>query len=406
MKHPFRIIAQLVAFCVLLAGLHLISAAYSPIYAVGALVALSALSMPMPSFTLGVDAWTKVTDLWVPEVLSQGLAEPVIERSAFLDSGVVATSPELVEKASGGGTSVIIPFIIDPSHADEIQKEDTAPTMNKLGSGDQAAAVFNRVATLGATALSGVVAAVVPGGSLIQTMTNQIQMLRKINRNRLVVAALSGLFDTPAAPAAITGAFKANRLDQFSETGASPLAANLVDSEMLLDAITLAGENAEHFSGGAIVMHPDIANALNKQDQIDTIRNSEGQIVLQQWKGLTVVTSKLLKRAGGTSGSVYSTFICGLGSIAQGDKPQAIGTLGNPVIDPASLNINADVTKNNAGIYDRTRFILHPQGAKWVGTPSDPVGGATNAELLDDENWELGANDVQNVRIVCVRSNG
>lgn len=358
------------------------------------------------SFNLGADAWTKVADLWVPEVLKQGMDEPVVERGAFMDSGVVVTDPLVTAAASGPGSSIQIPFIVEPNHDDQLQQEDTAPEMRKIGSGLQVAAILNRVSTLGGTALTSATSGLNNGGDLISTLIAQIQGLRKRQRNRIVFNSLKGLFHTASTPSANTGAFKALRLDNFSETGASPSAGNLIDSEMLLDAITLAGENASAFTGGAIVMHSVIANALQKQDQIDVIRNSQGQIVLSQWKGLTVVTSDLLVRAGTTSGYVYSTFICGLDSIAMGDKPQVVGAVGDPVIDVASLNYVADVNKNNISIYDRTRAIIHPQGAKWTGTPGDTVAGPTNAELATYSNWALGANDAKNVRIVCVRSNG
>lgn len=363
-----------------------------------------ASGIPQPSYFLSVAAWTKVADLWVPSIVQEGMSEPIVERAAFLDSGVVATNSEIVAAASGPGTSITINFVIDPNHADQLQQEDTAPEMRKIAAGIQQAAIFNRVSPLGATALSGVVSGVKPNGDILATLLTMIQSLRKKQRNRLVLAQLQGLFHTASTPAANTGALKALRLDKFLEAGATPLAANLVDSEMLLDGITLAGENSEYFSGGAIVMHSDIANALNKQDQIDVIRNSEGAIVLRQWKGLTVVISDLLRRAGATDGYVYTTFICGLGSIAMGDKPQVVTDLAGEV---AALQLDLrDIAKNNVAVYDRTRFILHPQGAKWTGTPADTVAGPTNAEVATVGNWALGANDVKNVRIVCVRSNG
>lgn len=402
-----RFILAAVALVLLLAfGLNEIATHAGPLAAVGALVALNLALAPKPSHVLGVAAWTKIADLWVPEILAEGMKEAVVERAAFLDSGVVASDPIVVQAAGGPGTSIQIPFVIDPNHDDQLQQEDTAPEMRKIGSGLQVAAIFNRVSPLGATALSGVVSGVKPGGDILRALLDAVQGLRKRQRNRLVLAQLQGLFHTASAPAANTGAWKGLRLDQFLEDGATPLAANLADSEMFLDAITLAGENAGYFRGGAILMHSVIANALNKQDQIDTIRNSQGEIVYQSWKGLTVVQSDKLVRDGGTSGKVYTTFICGLGSIAMGDKPQQVGSQSSPVIDAASLNIVADVTKNNISVYDRTRFIIHPQGAKWTGTPADAAAGPSNAEVATNTNWALGANDVKNVRIVCVRTNG
>lgn len=365
----------------------------------------SAAGLPMAQYRLGVSEITKITDLWVPEVIEQGMQEPVVERTAFMDSGVVVTSPELTRIASGPGDLVKIPFLIEPNHDDQLQVQDTAPELRKMVSGSQQAAVFNRVSTLAYAALANAVAGA--GGDLLRAILNAVQGLRKRQRNRLVIAALKGLFDTPAAPDAVTGAFKALRLDHFLEAGASPLTANLVDSTMLLRGIALLGENSELLTGGAVLMHTDIATSLLDQDQIDVVRNSEGQIVLRSWKGMKVFTSDLLVRAGGTSGKVYSTFLCGLGSIAMGDKPQIVTDMAGEV---AALQLDTrDIAKNNVALYDRTRFICHPQGAKWTPGESVPAAedaGPSNAELADDANWALGASNVKNVRIVCVRSNG
>ncbi len=407
-KFTLRFLLALTLFVTLLAG---IAASWGAPAALGAFLTVNgvALALNPPTQCLGVSAFTKIADLWVPSILAEGMQEPVIERSAFLDSGVVATDPLLVTAASGPGTSISLPFIIEPNHADQQQTEDTAPEMRKLASGAQNAAIFARVSTLGSTALAGIVSGVKPGGDLLSTMLAGIQSLRKKQRNRLVVSQLSGLFDVTAAADANSGAFKALRLDHFVEIVGNQTSAHLIDSDMVLDALALSGENKELFTRGAIIMHSKIETALSKQDQIEVIRNSAGDIILKTYKGLTVLVSDKLVRAGTTSGFVYYTFVCGIASIAMGDKVQEVGDIGRPVIDAASLNINADVTKNNVGIYDRTRFILHPQGAKWTpanGVPAVTEAGPSNAEVEDDGNWTLGANDVKNVRIVCLRTNG
>jgi hypothetical protein len=367
----------------------------------------SASGLPMAPLVLALDM-TALTDLWVPEVLAQGLSEPVVERNAFMDSGVVVTDQRLVDAASGPGTEVVIPFLIAPNHADQVQIEGVAPDMKKLSSGTQRAAIFNRVSPLGATALSTIISGVKLGGDLLTALLSEVKSLRKRQRQRLVIAELTGLFDVTTTPDAATGPFRANRLDKFIEApGASPNAAYLIDSTMMLQALALLGENKELLTGGAVLMHSAVEASLSDQDQIDVIRNSEGAIVLRQWKGMTVFLSDLLIRAGGTNGHVYYTFFCGLGSIAMGDKPQVVTELAGEV---AALQLDRhDVATNNVAVYDRTRFICHPQGAKWdpeSGVPANVAGGPSNAELADDLNWALGLVDVKNTRIVCLRTNG
>lgn len=359
------------------------------------------------TWQLAANEWTRIADLWVPEILAEGMQENIIERTAFLDSGVVATSAELTAIASGPGTEVTIPFLIEPNHDDQLQTQDTAPELRRMTSGTQKAAVFNRVSTLGMHALAGVVSGVRPGGDLLSVLIRNIQGLRKRQRNRLVIAQISGLFDVATTPDANSGALKALRKDAFSETGAAPAAGLLIDSTKMLQACALLGENKELLTGGAILMHSVIEAALVDQDQIDVVRNSEGAIVLRQWKGMQVFISDKLVRNGGVSGKVYYTFFCGRGSIAMGDKPQTVTDLAG---DVAALQLDLrDIAKNNVAIYDRTRFILHPQGAKWTpggGVPANTDAGPSNAEVADDANWTLGANDVKNTRIVCLRTNG
>jgi len=118
--------------------------------------------------------WTRITDLWVPSIIEEGMQENVVERTAFLDSGVVATSPELTRIASGGGTEVTIPFLIEPNHADQLQTQDTAPELRRMTSGTQKAAVFNRVSTLGMHALAAAVSGVARDGDLLSALIRNI----------------------------------------------------------------------------------------------------------------------------------------------------------------------------------------------------------------------------------------
>ncbi len=394
-------IALVVALFVALAVL------VGPAPAAAVILALNVWASTRGAQIYGATEWTKIANLWVPEVIQEAMAEPVVDRTAFIDSGVVASNSEVVAAASGPGTDISIKYVIDPDHADQLQQEDTAPEMRKITSGSQRAAIFNRVSPLGATALSGIISGIKPGGDILSVLLSKIQGLRKRQRHRLVISALSGLFDVTAAPNAVTGAFKALRYDAFSETGASPSSDYLIDTTKLLYALALLGENKDFMIDGAIVMHSAIEAALVDQEQIDVVRNSEGQIVLRQWKGMQVFVSDKLVRNGGVSGKVYYTFLCGRGSIAMGDKPQVVTDVAGEV---AALQLDLrDIAKNNVAIYDRTRFICHPQGAKWdpeAGVPAAADAGPSNAELEDDANWALGAADIKNTRIVCLRTNG
>ena len=68
--------------------------------------------------------------------------------------------------------------------------------------------------------------------------------------------------------------------------------------------------------------------------------------------------------------------------MAQGEKPQK-----TDVVDVAALQMEQKFGLNNEIIYDRTRFVMHLNGMKWVGTPA--AESPTNAELGTIANWNL-----------------
>jgi len=164
--------------------------------------------------------------------------------------------------------------------------------------------------------------------------------------------------------------------------------------------------------GGAIFMHPLIRAALIKQDQISFKHYSEqaGALLtgdagktgqLEYYKGYRVVVSNLLFRAGGVNGYVFDTYISAPGVFAWGEKPQVDGMM---LVDVASLSYFNDPRINQAEIYDRSRFLLHPNGLRWIGVPA--AQSAANSELITAANWTLDYQSADRVGAVCLRSNG
>lgn len=348
----------------------------------------------VPSF----GAITLVSDLWNPAVWIPGVRTAVAERPSFLNTGVIVTDPLLVQIANGPSNIAQIPFLRTPNHNDEVQVENTAPTVNNIQAGQHTAAILNRVSAIGSSALSAAVSGADPLGAILATVGE----LRERQRNRTVLNILRGVFGFSTAPGATSAALYQLRFDAFSETGASPTAGQLIDNAKLIAALHLMGEEVERMRalGGALVMHSQIAGALHTQDQISFVRNSEGKLLFAEWKGIPVFLSDLLVRNGTTSGKVYDTYLLAPASIGMGDKPQTA-----QVGDVASLILDlSDAAKNNVTLYDRTRSVSHVMGTKWVGTPAGQ--SASNAELATVGNWQLSVADYRLCGAVCLRTNG
>lgn len=340
-------------------------------------------------------AHTTIANLWTPVTWIPGVAERVTTRTSILNSGILVTDPTIKAVATGPGRVAEIPFIKEPNFADEIQVEGTAPTVNNLTSGQQTCTILNRVSAIGNTALSKAVS----GADPLRAAYDFISDIRLRQRQTTLISTVRGAFGFSAAPGAGSAAFKALRRDIFSETGASPTSEKLFSSDEYIKTLGLMGEAKDSLDGAVILCHSAIEQAMLLQDDITVIRDSEGKARVRTYKDAPVFVSDALVRAGTTSGFVYDTYIFMPGAIAGGEKDQS-----DQVGEVASMLLEGDIAKNNVALYDRTRFVLHPQGAKWGGTPAGQ--SATNAELATEGNWTLAYGDVKNVRMVCLRSNG
>jgi hypothetical protein len=361
---------------------------------------------------------TAISNLWVPQIWIQGVQEKLATFPALINSPICVRNPQFDEFASGAGTTVNLPYFRDISdQADAPQAENTQPTKQVIGSGKQIAALLNRETANDATAL----AAQVSGSQPVEAIVGQLAIRRQKQRQTTMINILRGLFNNAAAPSAATGCLYTVRNDIFLEAGASPAAGQCVSVGAIVDTIAMLGELADTVKGGGILMHPSIRAALLKQDQISFEHYSNQPLELsgkpqaqgtdtsafpafgtgrvEYYKGMRVFLSNALRRAGSASGYVFDTYIFAPGVFAWGEKPQAGDT-----VDVASLSYWMDKQKNNEEIYDRTRFILHPNGCQWTGAPAGQ--SATNTELATYGNWALDYSSADRVGIVALRTNG
>ena len=355
-------------------------------------------------------AVTSIADLWVPDIWIRGLNERMNTLPSIVTSPIVKRTAEFDALAEGGGQTVNIPYFRDiTDQADAPQVEGTQATLQKMGSGKQIAPIFNRESGLAASALS---AAVIGSGETpVEGILSQLAARKQKQRQSALVNICRGIFGYQSAPAG-AGALSGNRNDIFSETGANPPANQTISPYAVADTIARLGELADTTLGGGIMMHPLIRAALIKQDQIsfkhyseqsgtlitgDAVRDSQ----MEFYKGYRVFVSNLLFRAGGVSGYVFDTYIFAPGVFAWGEKAQKDGTL---IADVAALALYHDPRLNQSEVYDRSRFLLHPNGMRWVGVPAGQ--SAANSELVVAANWTLDYTTSDRVGIVSLRTNG
>lgn len=346
-------------------------------------------------------ALTTISNVWEPAIWVQAIKEKQAKFPSILNSGIAINSPLLDMIASGAGTQCSIPVFKDITDQDDgIQTEDTAPTIQGLTSGEMIAPILNRETVNSATALS----AQVSGGDVVEHYTSSLASRRLKQRNKTLYALLRGAFNTAGADAA-AAPLSSMRVDSFDETGTDATSDQTFNPDLFITGKALLGEIADELMQGALLVHPTVLASLEKADKASFQSGLESGLpwTITTYRGIPVFTSELLYRAGSTNGYVYHSFLMGKGVVAKGEKPQAFGAPGSPVIDVAALNYNPDVNLNNERIYDRTRHVMHLNGMKWTGTPSGQ--SATDAELATYSNWSYVLTSQNRAGVVCWRTN-
>jgi hypothetical protein len=346
----------------------------------------------------------QIADLWVPDVWIGRMQERQATFPSVFTSGIVTRTPELDAIATGAGVSANIPFFKDiTDQADEVQVENQGPaTDNGQPSGKMVATILNRVTKNSVTALSGQVSGSDPIGSIISQLTER----RLKQRNTTLIAALRGLFGSAGAKNG-AAALTANRWggvasEIFIEDGNASVAANnWVTPDVFIYTKAILGELADDLASGVFLCHPNIRARLESLDALNfkTGVPSALGFTLTTYRGIPIVTSSRLVRAGTATGFVYDSYLITRGTVGYGEKPQQ-----GDVVDAASLQYWRDPDKNNEFIYDRTRFVLHVNGTKWIGAPAGQ--SAANSELQAPANWQLAWTTADRIGAVCFRTNG
>jgi hypothetical protein len=131
-----------------------------------------------------------------------------------------------------------------------------------------------------------------------------------------------------------------------------------------------------------IAVHSAVMKQMVKNDDIDYIPDSNGQLTIPTYMGLRVVVDDgLTVTAGTTDGFKYTSVIFGNGAFGYGE-----GTHPNPV------EVEREASQGNGGgiekLWVRKTWILHPFGFQNTGTPATNGFSYTLAELAAATAWD------------------
>lgn len=316
------------------------------------------------------DTPTKVSDIIVPEIFNPYVREQSINSNSFFQSGIIAPVSDL-NFGSRGGLSIEMPFWKALGERAQLLDDDYDLEIKKIQTGQDTAVQHARALVYGATDL----AAALSGEDPMGAIGAQIGDNWAYEFNHVLLASLKGSM--------------ANVTENIHDISALSGTAAYVDGASFIDATQKLGDHKENIAGMA--MHSAVEAHLAKNDLIDTIRDSEGKVIMQTFMNKRVLIDDAL---GPDSGGVYDTYMFGPGAIGWGE--------GSPKV-PTETGRAPLTNGGQEYLVSRRHFVLHPRGIRWTpisGVPSKQT--PSDVELADSNNW-TPVYDAKNIRIVLFR---
>ncbi|RUR26839.1 phage coat protein [Vreelandella andesensis] len=287
--------------------------------------------------------------------------DPMLTR--LLQSGVITRSALLNSIANAPGRMAELPFWndLDPNDEPNMSNDDPASTAaaKKVVQGKQIGYVSYLNQGWSETDLA---AEMVMGGRAMNQIRSRVDTYwNRQWQKRLISAALGVLADNEANGAG--DMLYATTTDPFTKAGFIKSAGTMGD---LRDQIT------------AMAVHSSVRDQMDFNDQIDYIRDSEGNLIGESYSGkLLIVDDGLPAIDAGTGNIDYISVLFGAGAFGYGE--------GTPTT-PTEVEREAS-QGNGAGVetlWSRKTWLLHPFGYQ----ASAPTGQShTRAELESAANW-------------------
>ena len=300
---------------------------------------------------------------YVPEVFSQYVANRVMKRSALFNSAAIVNSALLVPEH---GTTVVVPAW-----------NGLTGTAKVLGNGCLTSQPLTSSKNVGAILERGEVFGV---NGLVKSFTGSDPLALLADQ----VADFWARDIEAAAVASALGAAEALGASTFNDISGGVGSAAIISASELIKTRALAGEYMREFT--LIAMHSAVYALLQTQNLIAFIPNSQGEFI-ETYMGMQVIVTDTLA----PTSNVYDTLIM---------RPGAFGYAENT--DPAkAVEFDRDVKCNEDIMSIQKRYVVHPFGAAFTGTPAGKT--AVNTELANDANWALGAADTKSFGVRVLR---
>lgn len=300
----------------------------------------------------------RLSDAFIPSVYGSYTAVNNPETSAFVQAGVIAQSEFMNSMIAGAGKSFTVPFwqdidpTIEPNYSNDDPNDLAVP--QKIGSGTMTA----RKAWVNQSFGEMDLVAELAGSDPLQHVKNRFGTYWTRQQERRLIATCVGvLADNVANDAG----------DMLVDISGLAGDAAKFNSDAFVDATYTMGDQAEAIK--AIAIHSSVQARLDKNNEIDTVRDSDGQILLRSYKGRAVVVDDSLPVSGSGSDRIYTSILFGTGAVGFAGVEGHAFAMGEGVPKVAAWVEREEQSGNGGGgeqIGERHTWMLHPFGFEWI----------------------------------------
>jgi hypothetical protein len=315
-------------------------------------------------------AYTKISDVIVPELFNPYVINTTTKLSAFFQSGIVSTSDELnaLAKKAGGGSTLNMPYWNDLDGDSQVLNDTDDLETQSINAGQDKAVLILR----GNAWSSHDLAATLSGSDPMQAIGSRVAAYWAREMQKIVFAELAGVFASDG--------MDGNKLD------ISGLTDGYFAAESFIDASFKLGDHESLLS--AIAVHSLTYASMIKQDLIEFVKDSENSMDIPTYLGKRVIVDDSTPVETTEDGTkIFTSYLFGAGALGYAEGQPEVPT----ETDRDSLG-SKDILIN------RKHFVLHPRGVKFTENAMAGIT-PTNAELANGENWQR-VYDPKKIRIV------
>ena len=324
----------------------------------------------------------RLSDIFLRPVYESYTALNSPENTALFSSGLISVNAVLSALAKAGNKTGTVPFWLDldasgePDYTNDDPEDIAVP--DKIGT----SSMIYRKAFVHKSYASMDLVAELMGDNPLRRIRERFNFYWTRQMQKRLIAMTNGIIAANIAQ---------DSGDMVVDISGLVGDAAKFNALAALDAEYSLGDAAGGLSGMAV--HSMIAKSMAKNDEIATVRDSEGKVVLRTYREKVLIIDDSLPVSGAGADRIFTSVLYGPGAFGfGGEEGTAMGVGEGTPENPSYVTRAEDIGNGGGGetIGERKTWLMHPFGFSWV----EAGGGAltefspTLANLATAAKWD------------------